>query len=146
MNLFSFVLKSISTTTYKEIKTNNLIPKYTPNKNVYAKVDSKYISSSDAELVFEIDYLDCHGPSGKLSLWYICKKADGSVGSTYSIGIPQMGGTNLWKTAVIRINDANLTSTSLLSGEHFGVTSTVNSVTDEAYVKEIRVIQAQYYD
>ena len=35
MNLFSFVLKSISTTTYKEIKINNLIPKYTPNKNVY---------------------------------------------------------------------------------------------------------------
>lgn len=105
--------------------------------------DKNIISSQDQSVVIEVTYLDT---VGDLTLVYNTILPPNQTDDinyarkTYTIGT--MTGTNRWKTAVIKINDAQFRQSLSLSAGDFAVRCTEN---DALYVKKVEVTLADKY-
>ena len=94
--------------------------------------------------MIEVTYLDKQGdlnlvyntivpPGEKDSVSYARKK----------VKVATMENTNTWKTAVMRITDAEFKQSSNFSSGDFGFSVTMD---DQMYIKRVEIIQADLYD
>ena len=114
-------------------------------KAVPFKALATAISGSDKELVLEIEYLDTTGsfnvayngivPEGQNDSYIHALRKATSI---------TMTNTRQWKTAVVRINDANLRGGSHCSGMHFQIQC--SNAPSNVFIRKFSVIQADLYD
>lgn len=104
------------------------------------------ISSSDKDIVIEIEYLDTVGsfsvlynsiiPEGESDSWKYATKTAASVRMTEN--------TKEWKTAVVRLSDANLRGGAHCSNVHFMISC--DGSPSNVFIRKFSVIQADLYD
>ena len=134
----------ITTVTDAEGKTSNCAHSTTTNHFITLFTDKDKVSGADKEIVIEVTYLDKQGdlnlvyntivpPGEKDSVSYARKK----------VKVATMENTNTWKTAVMRITDAEFKQSSNFSSGDFGFSVTMD---DQMYIKRVEIIQADLYD
>ncbi|MEE0409637.1 MAG: immunoglobulin-like domain-containing protein, partial [Clostridia bacterium] len=104
------------------------------------------VTSADSDLVFEIDYYD--KGAGALTMVYnsIVNGVDDHNVARKQILLPSRTNTETFKTAVIRISDAQLRESEHSSESSFGILIPKDTPANSIIIKEIRVCKAEDYE
>ncbi len=117
----------------------------TTSKNVMCRRPQSYNHNEGKEYTIEITYLDTQGD---IQVIYKPPLAQGmseteDTRRTSAYIVSNMGGTNLWKTAQIRITDASFRWSLQNSGCDFCFHPTI---ANQLFLKEVKVIEAELYE
>lgn len=117
----------------------------TTTKYILGKTNKEFVSGDDRDLVFEVTYLDTEG---KITINYNTVVPSGAEDNTTyarksAVVVESMTGTRTWKTAVVRIDEANFRESRHMSLCDYGLRCSVES---QMFIKEVKIIQAELYD